>query len=357
MTLPEDPTDSLSLVSRLVRIQSVSGDLAGQRAVQEAVLEYVGGGVDVVRSTHGRPWTYVSTTTQPAVLFVCHTDTVPVGDVAAWSHPPFSGELIDAHQLLHGRGSVDMKGGLAAAAHTLKLAAAEGLGAALLMTGDEEIGLLGAMQAVAELEVPLAPRLVVIPEATGNRFYRGHRGGSWFTVTARGRSAHSSTPHEGINAIQLLSDHVISKLHEIPLATDDYLGVDTINLGTIQGGHAPNMVPDHAKLVLDCRTVAGDAAIREWLGRLSSEFTVTQTVDLPPLLPRAVPTVMEDFTDLGPAPYLSDGSIVQDTVGDAPVVIWGPGGEDQMHTVDESLSVASFETALANYRRVARELA
>lgn len=348
--------NTLDLVQRLVRIQSVSGDLAGQRAVQEAVLDYLGDGLDVVRSEHGRPWTLVTTGAEPAVLFACHTDTVPVGDVADWNYPPFSGELIENDTLLHGRGSVDMKGGLAAAAGALKYAAEHGLGAALLMTSDEEIGLLGAAQAAQELTEPLAPRLVIIPEATGNRYSRGHRGGSWFTVTARGRSAHSSTPDAGINAIRLLGEHVISRIDEIPVGTDDYLGADTINLGTIHGGQAPNMVPDHAELVLDCRTVAGDAAIRAWLADLPESMTVQQTVDLPPLEPRAVPAVMDDFTELGPAPYLTDGAVLQSVVGNAPVVIWGPGGDDQMHTIDESLSIASFDTALVNYRNVVDSL-
>lgn len=342
----------MDLLRELIRIPSISRDHDGQRRVQDACLAALPE-LEVQRSSNGLPWTFVSTSPAPAVLFVCHTDTVPVsGD---WSGDPFSGELIDG-RLIHGRGSVDMKGGLAAAVDAVASAAREGLSAGLLMTSDEEIGALGATQAAAELSLGGEPSLVVVPEATDNKFSRGHRGVAWFKVHAHGRSAHASTPSKGVNAIFLLSAEVISRLDSLPANTDPYLGTDTINLGAIKGGQAPNMVPDHAELSLDLRTVAGTAQIREWLDGLGDEFSVEKLVDLSPLRTDAVPPVMSEFEDLGPLPYCTDGSVLSPLIGDAPVVIWGPGGGDQMHTVDEVLSVESYEQAVANFRRVVEEL-
>lgn len=342
----------MDLLRELIRTPSISRDHDGQRRVQESCLDALPG-LEVQRSTDGLPWALVSTTPAPAVLFVCHTDTVPVsGD---WSRDPFSGELIDG-RLIHGRGSVDMKGGLAVAVNAVAFAAREGLSAGLLMTSDEEIGALGATQAAAELSLAQPPALVVVPEATDNKFSRGHRGVAWFRIHAHGRSAHASTPSEGVNAISLLSEHVISRLETLPTNTDPYLGTDTVNLGAINGGQAPNMVPDHAELTLDLRTVAGTAGIQEWLDGLPGEFSVDQLVELAPLRTDAVPPIMAEFEDLGPLPYCTDGSVLTPLIGDAPVVIWGPGGGGQMHTVDEVLSVASYEQAVANFRRVVAEL-
>lgn len=341
----------MSLVQDLIRIPSISRDHDGQRRVQETCVDALPG-MSVIRSTAGLPWTFVATTDSPAVLFACHTDTVPVSD--DWSRNPFSGELVDG--LIHGRGSVDMKGGLAAAVAAVSFAAGEGLSAGLLMTSDEEIGGLGAAQAAAELSLGAEPALVVIPEATDNKFSRGHRGAAWYTVTAHGRSAHGSTPSEGVNAISLLSEHVISRLGSIPVNVDDYLGPDTVNLGMISGGQAPNMVPDHAELTLDFRTVAGASEIRGWLGELPESISVAETFDLPSLRTDAVPPVLDYVEQLGPLPYFTDGAMLSPLTGRAPIVIWGPGGGDQMHTVDEVLSVASFEQAVADFQRVVREL-
>lgn len=342
----------IDLVQRLVRIPSISRDHDGQRRVIEACLDHLPG-LHVQRSASGLPWAFAATDPAPRVLFACHTDTVPVGD--DWSRDPFGGELID-DRVIHGRGSVDMKGGLAAAVSAVAYAAREGLSAGLLMTSDEEIGGLGAAQAAAEFSLDKAPALVVIPEATDNKFSRGHRGAAWYTVTAHGRPAHGSTPSAGVNAISLLSEHVISRLGSVPVNTDDYLGPDTVNLGMIRGGQAPNVVPDRAELTLDFRTVAGASTIRGWLDGLPESISVVETFDLPSLRTDDVPAVMDEFAQLGPLPYFTDGAMLSPLVGDAPIVIWGPGGGDQMHTVDEVLSIASLEAAVANFQRVVRAL-
>lgn len=358
---PSASIDHVALARELVRIPSVTGDYPGQLAVQDTCLDALSGTRDrleITRSDDGRPWTLITVRgREPGVLFVCHTDTVPVGDTGEWSRDPFSGELVDdpvPH--IHGRGSVDMKGGLAASVAALAFAAEEGFGAGLLMTADEEIGGLGAEQFAAEYSGTLSPRLVVLPEATGNTYSRGHRGASWFTVSAHGRAAHGSTPDKGVNAIRVLSDAVISRIDDIPRRSDDYLGEDTVNLGTIHGGLAPNMVPGHAELSLDCRTVSGGGHIAEYLSGLAESVSCTEKLSRPPLQPRPVPDAMDRFRDVGPVPYFTDGAMIQHVVGDAPLVVWGPGEDDQMHTVDERMLVSSLDDAVENYRGVVEAL-
>lgn len=344
----------IELAQQLVRISSVSEDYDGQRAVMDAVVAWLRDrqvpATAVQRSSSGRPWTLISVSDAPVVLFACHVDTVPFG--SGWQRAPLSGDVIDG--LLHGRGSVDMKGGLAAAADTLAWAHGEGIEVGLLLTSDEELGALGAEEAAASLS--LDPGLVIIPEATDNKYSRGHRGAAWFTAIAHGRSAHGSTPAAGINAIRLLSDKLISVLDSFPSATDDYLGSDSANIGMISGGSARNMVPDEARATLDFRTVAGGAEIRAWLEGLDPAITIEQVFDKPPLRTDSVPDALKEFEDLGPLPYFTDASVLGPIAGSAPIVIWGPGGGDQMHTVDEVMSLRSLEEAGRNYRRVVAAL-
>lgn len=356
---------NIDFLQSLIRVPSMSGDHGAQREIQDMCLQHLRErGVaeqqlTVQRSRGERPWTLIATSENaPAVLFVCHTDTVPVSDAAEWSGDPFSGSLIHApdNPHLHGRGSVDMKGGLAAALECFLHAVQHGLGAAVLLTSDEETGGHGAGDAAANLTIEMAPKLVVVPEATDNHYSRGHRGASWFNVTAHGRAAHGATPAAGINAIRLLAEEVIARLDEAPSAADDYLGVDTVNLGTITGGAAPNIVPDRASLALDVRTVAGGAAFREWLDKTPASIEVEQLFELPSLSTEQVPAVMSEFIDAGPMPYFTDGAMIQNRVGGAPIVIWGPGGGDQMHTIDEQLSLSSLEQSVANYIHVLEEL-
>lgn len=351
-----DPlSPAIELTSRLVAISSVTGDHAGQAAVQDACVDYLSRhDLEVSGSRDARPWTLVRTRKNPAVLFVCHTDTVPVGDVNDWGRDPHSGVV--RGDTIHGRGSVDMKGGLAAAVTTLADAAARGLGVGLLMTADEEIGGVGAAEIAESTILGFTPELVIVPEATDNIYSRGHRGAAWFDVVAHGRSAHGSTPEAGINAITLLSDRVISRLDQAPLSRDEYLGSDTINLGMISGGQAPNIVPDRAELTLDCRTVNGGAALKAWLDSLGPQFRVNQRFDLPSLNTRTVPEVMEQFPASGPATYFTDAAVIQVLVSGAPTIIWGPGHPDQMHTVDELMHIDSLEQALRNYRTVVAAL-
>ena len=348
-------TRTIELTARLVALPSVSGDYTGQAAVQDTCVHHLSDlDLDVTTSREGRPWTLIRTRTEPGVLFVCHTDTVPVGEPGDWERDPHSGAVADG--TIHGRGSVDMKGGLAAAVTTLADAASRGLGVALLMTADEEIGGVGAGEIDKEHSLDFTPSLVIVPEATDNIYSRGHRGAAWFTVAAHGRSAHGSTPQAGVNAIRLLADKLIAQLDDAPLAHDPYLGTDTINLGMITGGQAPNIVPDHAELTLDCRTVAGGTQLRGWLESLGPELSVRQRFDLPSLKTETVPAVMEQFEASGPATYFTDAARIQDLVHGAPTIIWGPGHPDQMHTVDELMHIDALEQSLRNFRIVVEAL-
>jgi acetylornithine deacetylase/succinyl-diaminopimelate desuccinylase len=193
-------------------------------------------------------------------LVLCgHTDTVPLN--AGEPGVGFSAEVRDGR--LHGRGSVDMKGALAAMAGALAgLAAAGALPAGevvLAAVADEEMQSLGAEALVAG---GFRADGAIVGEPTSNRLALGHKGLEWLTLTFRGRAAHGGTPEAGINAIvaaarfvALVEDRLKPRLARRP---HPVLGPPTINAGTIAGGDQPSTVAATCTLAVDRRSVPGE---------------------------------------------------------------------------------------------------
>lgn len=334
-----------------MRQDTTSGDSAAQAAAQERAVSYAtaAAGVRVLqRSTTGRPWALLGTGSADGALFVCHIDTVPVGSRDLWERAPFSADVDD--EFLYGRGSVDMKGGLVAALAALRNAAEAGAAAQVLITSDEEIGCRGAAEASASLE--LTPRIVVVPEATQNRVSLGHRGATWLRLAAAGKAAHGSTPHLGRNAIQLLADRALGALDSLPLSTEDYLGEETVNVGTFEGGTATNIVPASAVLTLDVRTVDGGAPVIAWASSLDPAISAEVDLDLPAVRTPTLPDALSGQATAPAATYFTDASALAGSVAGAPIVIWGPGDPRQMHAANEKLELESWRQALRNYREL-----
>ncbi|MGO1225536.1 MULTISPECIES: M20/M25/M40 family metallo-hydrolase [unclassified Brachybacterium] len=352
--------DPIALSSDLIHLPSVSTDADGMRAVQgtvsDALLSEVpdalirSGGMD-------RPWTLLSVPGKvPAPLFACHTDTVPVGDIRQWARDPFGGEIEGG--ILHGRGAVDMKGGLAAATAALARAAARGAGGHLLLTADEEIGSLGAQrtgEALADLDLAG----IIIPEATNLRVCCSHRGASWLRLTSRGRAAHGSTPGRGVNAVLRLSQALRKALPTAPVRRHPVLGAETVSIGTFHGGEATNIVPAEAVATIDQRTIGEASSLsRHW--RDADGIDEVETIlDLAPLstdpgadFVRTLPSA----TDPDPVPYFTDGSVLSVLRPDVPIVVWGPGDPGQMHAVDEQLDLTQLTAASELFERVLRSV-
>ncbi|WP_116202945.1 M20 family metallopeptidase [Amycolatopsis circi] len=343
--------EALSLLRDLVRQDTTSGDSVAQAAAQELAVSYATAtaGVRVLqRSAAGRPWVLLGTGSGDGTLFVCHIDTVPVGSPDRWDRAPFSADVDE--EFLHGRGSVDMKGGLVAALAALRNAAEAGADAQVLLTSDEEIGCRGAAEASASLN--LTPRIVVVPEATHNRVSLGHRGATWLRLAATGKAAHGSTPQLGRNAIQLLADRALGSLGSLPLSTEDYLGEETVNVGTFEGGTATNIVPASAVLTLDVRTVDGGAPVIAWASALDPAITAEVDLDLPAVRTPRLPDALAGQATAPAATYFTDASALAGSVAGAPIVIWGPGDPRQMHAANEKLDLESWRQALRNYREL-----
>src|SRR5690606_12962110 len=186
-----------------------------------------------------------------------HIDVVPLG-TSPWSRDPFAGET-DGDRL-YGRGTSDMKAGVAAmliAARSLAKRLRASPGVVLVLTAAEETGCIASGH-LARQPVLGRAGAVVVGEPTSNYPMVGHKGSIKFHAVFRGKSAHGSMPHLGVNAIYKASQ-AISRLEyfDFQAAPHPVMGEPTLNVGTIEGGAGVNLVPDRAQIGVDVRTVPG----------------------------------------------------------------------------------------------------
>lgn len=342
--------DPIALATQLVRTASPSGDATGMRQVQRLVVEAVQGAVQDARVRVGGddlPWSLLSVggPGAPGPLIACHTDTVPLGDPAEWTQDPLSGAV--SNGLLHGRGSVDMKGGLAAAAVALCAASRAGRAAHLLLTADEEVGSTGAAPAASTLTgLPLTG--IIIPEATELTVRCSHRGALWLRVTAHGVAAHGSAPERGVNSILRLATGLLRGTETLPARTDTVLGAESVSVGTIIGGAATNIVPATASATIDHRTTGEAQPIRAHWQDCDGIDLVETMLELAPVRTDPADGFVQGLpakVDPAPVTYFTDGSVLQNAAPGVPIVIWGPGRPSAMHTVDEAIEIEQIRSA------------
>lgn len=288
-----------------------------------------------------------------------HLDTVPF-EPDAWTHVPTSGVV--AGGWLYGRGSSDMKGGVAAMVVAALRAASGGAdGFTLAFTVGEETGCIGARDLAAAGLLPERP-ILIVGESTENTVRFGHKGATWLRVTAHGTQSHGSRPELGDNAIARLA-HMVVALEDFGVDDEHpHLGRQTVNVGRITGGLQTNLVPDRATAELDFRTVPGAdlesayATIRAAAPRNEIETLL----DLAPVwtdgesaLSRRVTSLVQEVTgtaETGAVSYFTDAAVM--SPGTASVYVIGPGNVDQPHTVDERCSVDRIIEAERIYRRL-----
>lgn len=274
---------------------------------------------------------------QPVVTLSTHMDTVP----------PFVASREDDDSIW-GRGACDAKGIIAAMIAAAEKLLAEGLrNFGLLFLVGEERDSAGAL--FASRHAPAGARFLVNGEPTENQLALGCKGALRFEIVARGRMAHSAYPELGESAIEKLLD-VLGDLRRIPMDSDPLLGRSTMNIGTITGGRAPNVIADSARAEIMFRIVTGvdrlRAAVSQAMaGRAEAiEILCTPAVRLGNIdgLPTTVVSFATDIPSLGSAwgaPYLL-----------------GPGSIHVAHTENERVSKQQLTEAVDIYARMARQL-
>ena len=194
------------------------------------------------------------------LAFICHTDTVPYS--ADWAHAL---EPVVTDGELHGCGACDVKGFLACLLTAITESDPSGFvdGLRLILTADEEIGCIGATRLIASGLI--IPRRVVIGEPTSLRPARAGKGYCLGEVTVFGEEAHSAHPQEGRSAIYRAARLITAiEQYSSQLAEDQHSffspGFSTLNIGTIQGGTAKNIVAGQCKFQLEWRPIPGQPA-------------------------------------------------------------------------------------------------
>lgn len=203
--------------------------------------------------------TVPSLSDEPRLVYICHMDTVTLGDGWDAGIPPLGAIVRD--DKLYGRGACDMKGGLACAiaalVHTLERVAADGAlprrGFSLICSVDEEDVMRGSEAAIAAGWVG-SREWVLDTEPTDGQIQVAHKGRTWFEIETTGVTAHASQPWKGADAVAAMAEAVCALRHAFTaLPVHDELGPSTITFGQIEGGYRPYVVPDHAKVWVDMR--------------------------------------------------------------------------------------------------------
>jgi succinyl-diaminopimelate desuccinylase len=365
-------TDLISLTRELISINTVNppgnesalalslGDLLAENGFEIELPQYEGNRLHLVAEKGtGGP-------VAPLVLSG-HLDTVPLGD-KTWTREPFSGKI--EGDRLYGRGSSDMKGGLAA----MTMAAIEAMagtspegGVRLIFSAGEEMGCMGVQQLVKSYKKLGKARAVIVGEPTSNMPAIGHKGALYLKASIKGKTAHSSMPELGVNAIYKAA-RCISKIETFRFTADKdpLLGFPSINVGKMEGGMNINSVPDHAEFTIDVRSTSRmeHRGVMEQLRReLGTELKMETLVDLGPVstpetdpfvqLAYAVCRVYTGNPDWPRSlPYLTDGSVLQAFYGGVPTIILGPGEPAMAHQTDEYCSIKKLMQAVSIYKNI-----
>jgi len=218
---------------------------------------------------------------------------------------------------------------------------------ALLFVVGEERNSIGAKSAA---EAPRGSRFLINGEPTENRLALGCKGALRYELTARGKLAHSAYPELGNSAIHALLD-ALRDVRAIPLASDALLGQATLNIGTLSGGRAPNVVADEARAEIMFRLVGEPSAIRAEVARAAAAHNIEArevlyfpAVHLAPL--DGLPTTVVAFTTDIPS---FNGAWGQ------PFLI-GPGNIHVAHTAEERIPKTELTAAVEIYARMVRQL-
>jgi succinyl-diaminopimelate desuccinylase len=305
---------------------------------------------------------------RPAICFTGHIDTVPLGG-ARWQRDPFAGQ-IDAGRL-YGRGSSDMKSGVAAfvaAAARLAPRLTSSAGVELVITAGEETGCEGARHLAATAGVLGRAGAIVVAEPTGNEPWVGHKGALWLQATTAGVTAHGSMPERGVNAVYKAARAVVMlERYEFGVAPHPVLGGPTLNVGTIAGGLNVNSVPDAASIGIDIRTIPGQdhGALAHHLGtHLGPDVALSFVMDTEGVWTEPENPWMREVFDVSAAhlgqrpavrgaPYVTDASALVAAYG-APAVILGPGEAALAHQTDEYCLVDRIGQAVEIYVELMR---
>jgi acetylornithine deacetylase len=340
---PADPIDPIELTRQLCEIESTTYN---EGAVGDFLADFLAARGWAVEKTPiaqpadgvagGARWNvYAGVAGQtPDLVFSTHMDTVP-------PYIPFTEDA----EFMYGRGVSDAKGiiaGQVAAAEVLRTA---GLRIGLLFVSGEERDSAGAKAANLN---PKGSRFLINGEPTDNKVALASKGALRVSLKSTGKMAHSAYPELGDSAVHKMVE-VLDRLLKLKLPVDEYAGDTTVNIGQIQGGHAPNVIADHAEAQVLIRLVCDSAPVRVAVLETAKGLADVQfTLDLAFVRLKAIeglPTMIAKFaTDI---PQLTNWG--------EPLLL-GPGSIHVAHTPFEKLAKKELLEAVELYVKVAKQL-
>ena len=333
---------------------------------------------EIVRGDAGRPTVVArmgGAAARPSLAWNGHLDTVPAGAPDSWSRPPFAGDVVDAK--LIGRGACDMKGAIASALASAAAIRRAGLdlGGTLWfhLAADEELSGLHGTKVLLERGM-LDQDAAIVGEATDLQLGLAERGGAWITATALGSAAHGSQPHRGVNAITSMARLLLRLPEALPDVSHHLIGGPTVNAAMIEGGSAPNVVPDRCVVKIDRRTIPGETdpmavivPFEELVEEIRREHPeVHITFELGDWSDAAEGPVDDPIVRLAGAAVAAETGGAPAVVGftgitdaryylneaEIPTVILGPGSLSVAHAADEWVRLDELVAAARVYARV-----
>jgi succinyl-diaminopimelate desuccinylase len=371
--------ETVSLLSQMIQFKTVNGPGDEKPLAEFLAKEMASFGMEVEVTDLGNNRANVTgvlkgTGEQKALLLNGHIDTVPPGDVE-WVHGPYSGHVEDGK--IYGRGSADMKGGIAAmikAAKAIKQAGVQ-LKGDLIISGvaGEETDSLGGFDFLNKGGLKDVGA-IVIGEPSSCGINVAEKGAFWVEISTYGQTAHGAFPHRGKNAIVYMNA-LINKLlqYQFKYEENALLGNPTMNLSTINGGVKTNVVPDKCTITIDMRTVPGmnhDDIIKDFEEiivelkaevegfeadiKINNNRPAVDTATDHPFVKMAQEVVKQEFDKTIEAKgvnFYTDAAVFLPATN-LPCVIYGPGDADMAHQPNEHITIDSLMEATQFYAAI-----
>ena len=372
------PSHAVELTQRLIRCPSVTPQEGGALDCLEAELSGLGFACE--RLPFGEGDSRIDNLfarrggAGPHLCFAGHTDVVPVGDMAAWTHDPFAAEISDGR--LYGRGAADMKSGIAAFVAAIARVPAEDIDGSisLLITGDEEGDAVNGTVKMVEWAAANGhrPDMCIVgeptsPQALGDVIKNGRRGSLSGRLVVEGQQGHVAYPHLADNPVTRLLA-MLAPVNGCELdAGTPHFGPSTANVTTVDVGNpATNVIPARAEAGFNIRFNTEHSAdsligwLEEHFARIGGDWTVEWKSNADPFITAPGPLtelISESCRAVtGRTPELSTGGGTSDArfiTKLCPVAEFGLVGQT-MHKVDENVATADIDGLSAIYETAIR---
>lgn len=384
MSRTESAGELTELIGNLVQIQTENPP-GNEEACSEFIVEWFDErGIDAELVTEpypDRPQVAVRVGEgEPTFVLNGHIDVVPAGDTDEWTYDPYGAHVEDGK--LYGRGSADMKSGIAVGMLTTAKLAEE------IKSGDLQGSVVFHAAIGEETAEPGTKSLLqqgydgdygVVLEPTEMRTATSEKGLAWYEITVSGNPSHASRPDQGENAIQYarpVLDALADYDEEVRMREDDLVGQAYATVTMFDSGTKENVVPEQATITVDRRFLPEesigdiDTEIDEVLAEVANDhdikvsWTRTRTyesaaIDVDSPLAEVFRRHSTRVADVTTDPWgITASTDVRNFVNDAGIeaVTWGPGDLDQAHTYDEHVDLSGAHDGLDALLGAAREV-